>query len=206
LFITFEGGEGTGKSTQVERLAVRLRSLGHACILTREPGGTPEAEAVRELLVTGDITRWSAEAEALLNYAARDSHLRKVIGPALDSGQTVICDRFIDSTMAYQCYAGGAPMDMVNALQAHVVGSRIPDLTLVFDLDPGIGLERARTRGDIRSDRFERKGLSYHQTLRQAFLTIANTNPARCTVIDAAGSIETVAQSVWQAVEVHLNG
>jgi dTMP kinase len=206
IFITLEGGEGTGKSTQAKTLANRLQQIGKVCVLTREPGGTIEAEAVRELLVTGDVARWSASAEALLNYAARDSHIRELIAPALDAGKTVICDRFIDSTRAYQMYAGDAPSVLINALEASIVAKRLPNLTLVFDLDPKLGLGRAAARGTDRADRFERKGLVFHQKLRDAFLSIASAEPMRCRVIDAAQSIEDVATAVWHEVLGLIDG
>jgi dTMP kinase len=206
IFITLEGGEGTGKSTQAKTLANRLQQIGKVCVLTREPGGTIEAEAVRELLVTGDVARWSASAEALLNYAARDSHIRELIAPALDAGKTVICDRFIDSTRAYQMYAGDAPSVLINALEASIVAKRLPNLTLVFDLDPKLGLGRAAARGTDRADRFERKGLVFHQKLRDAFLSIASAEPMRCRVIDAAQSIEDVARAVWHEVSGLIDG
>lgn len=198
MFITFEGGEGTGKSTQVKLLAERLRGQGTEVVLTREPGGTPEAEAIRAILVNGNPDSLSPEAEALLNYAARDLHLRQLIRPALEAGQTVICDRFMDSTRAYQSCAGGAKASFIDALEKAIVAKTIPNLTLIFDLDPKLGLERAKSRGG--EDRFERKGLAFHQKLRSGFLDIAAKNPKRCKVIDASQSVETVAQSVWQAV------
>ncbi len=206
LFITLEGGEGTGKSTQAKRLAAKLEELGEDLVLTREPGGTPQAEELRDLLVTGDVGRWSASAEALLNYAARDSHIRTLIAPALDAGKTVICDRFIDSTRAYQMYAGDAPKALIDALEASIVGMRMPSLTLVFDLDPEVGLARAAARGTDRADRFERKGLAFHQNLRESFLAIARAEPNRCRVINAALSVDDVTAVVWREVEGVING
>ena len=197
MFITFEGGEGTGKSTQVKLLAERLRAEGKDVVTTREPGGTPEAEALRALLVSGDPNSWSAEAEALLNYAARDSHLAKVIRPALTAGKTVICDRFMDSTRAYQGYAGGCSMALIDELQRSIVGTTMPNLTLVFDLDPKLGLSRAKLRADVDEDRYERKGLAFHQRLRDGFLAIAKAEPVRCKLVDASQDIEGVARQVW---------
>jgi dTMP kinase len=199
MFITFEGGEGTGKSTQVKLLAERLRAEGKDIITTREPGGTPEAEALRALLVSGDPSSWSAEAEALLNYAARDSHLAKVIRPAMAAGKTVICDRFMDSTRAYQGYAGGCSMALIDELQRSIVGNTTPNLTLVFDLDPKLGLARAKLRADADEDRYERKGLAFHQRLRDGFLAIAKSEPVRCKLIDASLDIEGVTHQVWLA-------
>lgn len=205
-FLTLEGGEGTGKSTQAKLLAARLAAKGLSIVQTREPGGTPEAEALRALLVNGDVGRWTAEAEALLNYAARDSHLQKLIRPALASDKFVLCDRFMDSTRAYQGFAGQCDMILLDALEASIVGATRPDLTLVFDLDPAIGLARAKSRGDGSEDRYERKGLAFHQMLRGGFLSIARTDAARCRVIDATGTVEEVASRVNAVVERVLNG
>ncbi len=200
MFITFEGGEGTGKSTQVRLLTDRLRGSGKKVTATREPGGTPEADALRALLVDGDPGRWTPEAETLLNYAARDSHLKQVIRPALSKGDTVLCDRFMDSTRAYQGYAGGCDFALIDHLEKLIVGETRPNLTLVFDLDPEVGLSRAKSRGDTAQDRFERKGLAFHQKLRAGFLAIAKADPARCKIIDASSSVEKVSARIWEAV------
>ncbi|MBL8906656.1 MAG: dTMP kinase [Rhizobiales bacterium] len=201
LFITFEGGEGAGKSTHCRLLAERLREMGREVTLTREPGGSPSAEQIRELLVSGATNRWSPEAEALLNYAARDSHLRETIRPALAGGRIVICDRFIDSTRAYQGYAGGCDMGLIDVLEKRIVGNDRPKLTFVFDLDVAQGLERAGGRATPGEDRFERKGLGFHQRLRNGFLAIAKAEPVRCKVIDASGPVEATAAAVWRHVE-----
>ncbi len=206
FFVTFEGGEGTGKSTQLKLLADSFRSRGVAIVQTREPGGTPEAEVLRSLLVNGDPGRWTAEAEALLNYAARSSHLRQVIRPALAEGKIVLCDRFSDSTRAYQGYAGGCDLSLLDALEAAIVGPTKPDLTFIFDIDPAAGLARARSRGDDSEDRYERKGLEFHQKLRNGFLKIARTEPTRCRVIDASGSIEDVKARIGAAAEHLFHG
>ena len=206
LFVTFEGGEGTGKSTQLKLLAEKLTAQGHQVVQTREPGGTAEAEVLRALLVNGDTGRWTAEAEALLNYAARDSHLRKVIRPALALGHTVLCDRFMDSTRAYQGHAGGCDMRLLDSLETSIVGNTRPTLTLLFDLDPAEGLARAKSRGDGSEDRYERKGLAFHQALRRGFLEIAKGEPARCRVIDATGSVEEVAGLVRKVVGPLFHG
>ncbi len=198
MFITFEGGEGTGKSTQVKLLAGGLRATDVDVLITREPGGTPSAEALRELLVTGETSRWSAEAEALLNYAARDSHLREVIRPALAAGKTVICDRFMDSTRAYQGIAGGCSMTLIDRLESEIVGLTRPNITFVFDLDPVVGLARAKARGTGDEDRYERKGLAFHQNLRQGFLTIAKAEHQRCKLIDAAQSVAAIDAAIWK--------
>lgn len=200
-FITFEGGEGSGKSTQIRRLANRLRETSRNVVVTREPGGTPEAEAVRALLVSGDVTRWTANSEALLNYAAREQHLEQVVRPALAAGKLVLCDRFMDSTRAYQGYAGGCDLAFIDALEKAIVGSARPNLTLIFDLDPETGLERARSRGDaVSEDRYERKGLAFHHKLREGFLDILRRDPNRCRLVDASLSVDEVGESVWNIV------
>ncbi len=197
-FITFEGGEGAGKSTQVVRLAERLRQAGRDVVTTREPGGSPDADAIRELLVTGEPGRWSAAGEALLNYAARESHLNHTVRPALAAGRTVLCDRFADSTRAYQGLAGGLGLEFVERLDLAIVGETQPDITLVFDLDPETGIERAQQRGG--TDRFERKGIGFHRKLRDAFRQIAQDHPGRCHLIDASAGVDDVATQIWQAV------
>ena len=202
MFITFEGGEGTGKSTQLKLLADRLLAEGRIVVQTREPGGTKEAEALRALLVSGETDRWSAESEALLNYAARDSHLHHVIRPALAAGAIVLCDRFMDSTRAYQGYAGGCTFHLLDELERSIVGDTRPTLTLMFDLDPIIGLARAKSRGEGAEDRFERKGLAFHQRIRHGFMEIAKADPQRCRVINANQSVDAVAAAIWG----HLNG
>jgi dTMP kinase len=198
-FITFEGGEGAGKSTQLRRLVKRLAGRGEV-VTTREPGGSPGAEAIRALLVTGAIERWSPISETLLMYAARRDHIERVIAPALTRGAWVLCDRFYDSTRAYQGAAGGAPASLVRALEADVVGELVPDLTLILDLPVAAGLARAAARGDSEG-RFEAKGAAFHKRLRQAFLDIAAAEPDRCKVIAADADIETVAISIGAALD-----
>lgn len=200
-FITFEGGEGAGKSTQARRLADRLRTHGREVVLTREPGGSPGAEQLRALLVEGDADRWSPLSETLMMYAARADHLQRTIRPALARGAWVICDRFLDSTRAYQ--GADAPPGLVAALEQAVVGEELPDLTLVFDLPVEMGLARAGARPGAEA-RFENKGLAFHQGLRAAFLAIAHDEPGRCAVIDAAADIDAVAEAVWAAVAARL--
>jgi dTMP kinase len=200
VFITFDGGEGAGKTTHIKLLAARLEASGLALVLTREPGGSEGAEQLRSLLVEGATGRWSAEAEALLNYAARDSHLRDKIRPALAAGQSVLCDRFMDSTRAYQGYAGGCDLALIDAMERVVVGETRPDLTLIFDLDPKIGLERAKGRGDSAEDRYERKGLEFHERLRDGFLAIAKAEPERCKVIDGSLPIDKIETIIWREV------
>jgi dTMP kinase len=200
-FISFEGGEGSGKSTQIRLLAERLEGRGRNVLLTREPGGTPEAEAVRGLLVSGDVARWTAKAEALLNYAAREQHLEEVIRPALAAGRIVLCDRFMDSTRAYQGYAGGCDLAFIDALEKAVVGPTRPQLTLIFDVDPAAGLARARARGDaLTEDRYERKGLAFHARLREGFLDILRRDPKRCRLVDASQELDAVSADVWSIV------
>lgn len=199
-FITLEGGEGTGKSTQIARLAERLRPLVGEVVVTREPGGSPGAEAIRALLVNGPAEKWSAQTETLLMYAARRDHIERVIEPALSRGAWVICDRFADSTRAYQGAAGGADPAMIRALEDHVLGGLSPDLTLVLDLPVDAGLARAQARGEGEG-RFESKGRAFHEALRQAFLDIAAREPERCRVVDAQGRVEDVAGRIAEAVK-----
>lgn len=202
-FITVEGGEGTGKSTQVARLAERLRGAGLEVVATREPGGSPGAEHLRALLVQGQADRWSPMSEALLMYAARRDHLERVIGPALERGAWVVSDRFADSTRAYQGAGGGVDPALVEDLDRWVVGEAQPDLTLIFDLPVEMGLERAFGR-DMFEVRFEEKGTAFHQRLRDGFLAVAAAHPQRCMVIDADGDAEAVAERVWRVVEDRL--
>lgn len=203
-FITIEGGEGTGKSTQIARLAAWLQPHVGDVVRTREPGGSPGAEAIRDLLVNGPPEKWSAQTETLLMFAARRDHIERVIEPALSRGAWVICDRFTDSTRAYQGVAGGADVSLIRALEDHVVGSIKPDLTLILDLPTELGLERAGARGQGEG-RFEAKGADFHTRLRQAFLAIANAEPERCVVIDAGGSPEQVGARLTAAVIERLN-
>jgi dTMP kinase len=194
-FVTFEGGEGGGKSTQLRRLAEVLRARGEAVVTTREPGGSPGAEEIRRLLVEGEPGRWPAEAEALLHFAARAEHLAKVIRPALDAGEWVLCDRFVDSTMAYQGYGQGLELAWLKRLRERVVGATEPGLTLILDLPVETGLGRAREQ-----QRYERMGQAFHEKLQAGFLAIAREEPERCAVIDATQSIDAVAAEVQAAV------
>lgn len=206
FFITLEGGEGTGKSTQAKKLSGYLRKAGHDVVQTREPGGTPEAEGLRDLLVRGEPSRWSAEAEALLNYAARDHHLNHLIRPALARGSWVLCDRFMDSTRVYQSYAGGCPEELVDALEKAIVKETRPHLTFIFDLEPSVGLARANGRTMGGGDRFERKGLPFHEKLRKGFAAIAAREPMRCKLIDAAQDEDTVFAAILKHVEALSRG
>ena len=195
-FIVFEGGEGAGKSTQVQRLADALRARGQDVVTTREPGGSPGAEAIRTLLVSGDAARWSPETEVLLIYAARMDHLDRTIRPALAKGQWVICDRFADSTTAYQGYGMGVDRAYLEELRRRVVRGDEPGLTLIFDLPVEVGLARA-----VASQRYEKMGREFHETLRGAFLEIAAAKDGRQrVVIDAGKSQDEVARQVLDAV------
>jgi dTMP kinase len=204
-FISFEGGEGSGKSTQVKLLAESLRKTGLNVILTREPGGSPASEEIRDLLVSGAVDRWSPMAEVLLNYAAREMHVKKTIQPALERGDWVITDRFFDSTLAYQGYGGGVDPLRIDAIRKIVLDQFAPDLTLILDLPGEEGLNRAGKRmleNKSGEDRFERMERDFHHRLRDGFLTIAAAEPTRCRVIEASGDETQVASRVMTAVSV----
>lgn len=206
-FITFEGGEGGGKSTQVKMLAAALERAGQTVVVTREPGGAPEAEVIRELLVSGAVDRWSPMAEVLLNYAARDMHVRQTVRPALERGDWVISDRFSDSTMAYQGYGGGVEPARIKGIHQAVLGDFKPDLTLILDLEVTDGLARAGKRlveAGSAEDRFERMERDFHHRLRDGFLEIAKLEPLRCRVIDASRDIDAVAENVRKTVSEML--
>lgn len=203
-FITLEGGEGAGKSTQVKRLAAKLEATGYRVVVTREPGGAPGAEAIRELLVKGDTGRWAPRTEALLHFAAREEHLARTIRPALDRGDWVISDRFVDSTMAYQGVAQGLGAEFITRLRDLVVRDDMPALTLILDLPSELGLARAAGRTNDGEDRYERMKLEFHQILRQAFLDIAKSEPGRCAVIDAAQDEDRVAEAIWAETKTRL--
>ena len=201
--VTFEGGEGAGKSTQIARLAERLGATGVRVVRTREPGGTPGAEAVRHVLLAGGARRYGSSAEALLFAAARADHVDRLIGPALSDGAFVLCDRFTDSTRVYQGIAGVAA-HLLAALERIALGGVTPDLTLILDVPASVGLARAASRAGGGPDRFEGDPLEEHEARRQAFLSIARAEPARCVVIDATADADSVADAVWRAVEVRL--
>ena len=203
FFITLEGGEGAGKSTQAALLASRLNDHGLDVVSTREPGGSPGAESIRALLVTGAQDRWSPVTETLLMYAARRDHIERLIRPALKRNATVICDRFIDSTRAYQGVAGGVPAGLIDALETLTLDGVWPDLTLIFDLPPEIGLARAASRG-TKDVRFETKDVEFHGRLRDGFLEIARREPDRCAIVDASLAPDAVAELVWSIVEPRL--
>jgi dTMP kinase len=206
-FITFEGGEGAGKTTQTALLQKRLGERGIEVVVTREPGGTPRAEAIRKVLLSGAVKNYGPLAEALLFYVARDSHLELIIRPALARGRWVICDRFFDSTRAYQGAAGGVSVASLHAMERVVVGATRPDFTLILDLPPEEGLQRAIARtveAGGEADRFEKMNLKFHERLRQEFLDIAAAEPWRCVVIDASQPAEAVAREIWSAVRERL--
>jgi dTMP kinase len=204
-FITFEGGEGTGKSTQAARLALRLESYGLAVQLTREPGGSPGAEIIRHVLLSGAAKPLGADVEAMLFAAARDDHVQCTILPALRSGKWVVCDRFADSTRVYQGILGQVDQKLINVLERVSVGELSPDLTVILDVPVEVGLERAKLRrGSAQADRFEGEGAEFHEKLREAYLAIAAREPDRCVVIDASGAKQDVANAIWQAVQSRL--
>lgn len=201
-FITLEGGEGAGKSTLQRGLAEALRARGLDVIATREPGGAAGADAIRALLVQGEANRWSALEEALLLAAARLNHLTHTIRPALAHGAWVLCDRYYDSTRAYQVGAGGLDAKALDALNA-LIGVDRPDLTLVMDIDPDLGLARSRG-GDIGEDRFEKKGAAFHARVRAEFLAIAAREPDRCVIVDAAQPSAAVLSRALTLIEERL--
>ncbi|WP_315737979.1 MULTISPECIES: dTMP kinase [unclassified Bradyrhizobium] len=204
-FVTFEGGEGAGKSTQIKMLADHLQKEGVRLVLTREPGGSPGAEIMRHLVLSGMGRLLGPEAETLLFAAARDDHVRNVILPALNQGSWVLCDRFFDSTRAYQGSQGKVAPDVLNAMQRVTIGDLKPDLTLILDVPVEIGLQRAAARrGTGTPDRFEGEDIKFHKGLREAFHKIAAEDPRRCVLIDATASAETVSQLVWDAVRERL--
>lgn len=202
-FVTLEGGEGAGKSTQLRLLADSLGACGLDVVLTREPGGSPGAEEIRQLLVSGETGRWGGMTEALLHTAARRDHLERTVWPALDAGSWVLCDRFFDSTMAYQGYGLGLGREPIEALQRVALGDFRPDLTLILDLPVEVGLERAQLRRGG-EDRYERMDLSFHRHLRDGFLDIAAREPGRCAVVDAAHPVEVVQAAILDVVTRRL--
>lgn len=220
-FITFEGGEGSGKSTQAKRLADRLTAEGHAVTVTREPGGSPFAERLRALILDPKLETHSPLAEALLFASARADHLEQVIRPALAAGRFVVCDRFSDSTRVYQGYAGRVEPRLLEALELIIVQHTKPDLTIVVDIPAEIGLARASLRlntqpnqapsektpkqpRSLLADRFEARGLDFHKKLREGFVEIARLEPHRCVVVDGQKSPDDVARDVWAAVQSRL--
>jgi dTMP kinase len=204
-FITFEGGEGTGKSTQAAMLALRLESLGIGVQLTREPGGSPGAEIIRHVLLSGAAKPFGPEVEAMLFAAARDDHVQCTILPALRAGKWVICDRFADSTRVYQGALGHVDERLIKGLERVSIGDLAPDLTVILDMPVETALERVKLRrGGATPDRFEAENVEFHQKLRDAYLAIAAEEPRRCVVIDASAAKEAVAKEIWDAVKSRL--
>ena len=202
-FITLEGGEGAGKSTQVARLKELIEARGHECIATREPGGAPGAEMVRKLLVEGPTERWDGVTEALLHFAARREHLRTTVLPAIARGAWVVSDRFADSTMAYQGYGHGIDRAILGTLYDITVGAFRPDLTLILDLPVDTGLGRAASRRG-KETRYESLPLDFHERVRAGFLDIAAADPERCVVIDATAGIDDIARAIGDALATRL--
>ncbi len=204
-FITFEGGEGSGKSTHAATLAQRLKSLALNVVLTREPGGSTGAEIIRHILLSGIAKPLGAETEAILFAAARDDHVRNTIVPALKAGSWVICDRFIDSTRVYQGALGNVDPRLIRSLERVTVGAALPELTFILDVPAQVGLARAKSRrGQDVADRFEAESLEFHEKLRQAYRTLAAEEPARCVVIDGRAPREVVADRIWSIVQKRL--
>ena len=200
-FISFEGGEGAGKSTHIKLLAERLADAKVQTIVTREPGGSPGAEIIRHLVLSGMGKLLGAEAETLLFAAARDDHVRTVIEPALKQGIWVLCDRFSDSTRVYQGILGQVSPTILSAMQRVTIGDLKPDLTLILDVPVEVGLQRAaKRRGTGTADRFEAEGIKFHQELREAYRRIAAAEPQRCLLIDASAEPDIVAANIWSAL------
>jgi len=209
LFISFEGGEGSGKTTQIRRLESWFRQRGREVVVTREPGGSPGAEEIRNLLLTGDPGRWDAVTEALLMFASRRDHVERTIRPALTEGKVVLCDRFADSSVAYQGFGHGLGAEFIRNLWQIAIDGFKPDLTLIFDLPVEVGLERAGARFtnvSAAEDRFERMGTEFHQRLRNGFIEIARKNPERCEIVDANGDIDLVCERMISVVSTRLSG
>jgi dTMP kinase len=205
-FITFEGGEGTGKSTQASLLAERLRGYGLGVVVTREPGGSPGAEAIRHVVLSGAAQPLGSHAEAILFAAARDDHVSQLIRPALEAGRWVICDRFADSTRIYQGVLGNVDPRVISSLERITVGDTKPDVTVILDVPTELGFERASSRrGRGRADRFEAETLEFHNKLREAYRELAEGEPDRCVLIDAGGEASTVADAVWAVINRRLD-
>ena len=205
-FITFEGGEGSGKSTQAGILANRLARAGRKVFATREPGGSPAAEEIREVLLAGQVWQFGPFAEALMFSVARADHVENAIGQALLEGKWVVCDRFLDSTRAYQGATAGVPRGLINALERLTVGGLMPDITFILDIPPEEGLARAvERRSGAAPDRFESQEVMLHERVRRAFLDIAEEEPERCVVIDASQPEAMVAEDVWEVVLQRLS-
>jgi len=205
-FITFEGGEGSGKSTQIKKLAERLEASSLRALITREPGGSPGAEIIRHLVLSGMGRLLGPDAETLLFAAARDDHVRTVIQPALGQGTWVLCDRFSDSTRVYQGRLGHVAPELLNALQRVTIGDLKPDLTFILDVPVEVGLKRAAVRrGNSAPDRFESEDVRFHQELREGYREIAAAEPERCVLIDATADVDTVAAQIWAVLRARLS-
>lgn len=204
-FITFEGGEGTGKSTQAAMLALRLEALGIGVLLTREPGGSPGAEIIRHVLLSGAAQPLGPDAEAILFAAARNDHVECAIRPALDASKWVICDRFADSTRVYQGALGKVDPRLIKSLERVAIGDLVPRLTFILDLPVEAGLARRRQRaGGAAPDRFEAEDVAFHEKLRQAYLALAGHEPKRCVIIDASRNKEEIAKQIWTIINERL--
>ena len=204
LFITIEGGDGCGKTTQIQNLTNRIKSIVLSpYVVTREPGGAPSAELIRGLLVNGDVEKWRPATEGLLMSAARHEHVEQIIRPALAQNKLVMSDRFVDSTIVYQGIVGGVARNDIDAMNHIACGDIYPDVTIILDIDSQIGLARAKSRG-TGEDRFEAKGLAYHEKVRAGFLDIATDDPSRCVVINANRTPDDIAEDIWQVVRPHL--
>lgn len=207
IFVSFEGGEGAGKSTQIALLRARLEAIGRSVLATREPGGSEIAEGIRSILLSGNAKHLGIAGETILFAAARRDHVETLVGPALLRGEIVLCDRFVDSTRVYQGWVAGLEARLLDGLEIAATGGWMPDATVIIDVPVSIGLERARTRRVARNetaDRFEAESVAYHERVRAAFLSIAASEPARCIVVDGSGSAEAVSSLVWSALAPRL--
>ncbi|KQR68673.1 thymidylate kinase [Rhizobium sp. Leaf341] len=212
MFVTFEGGEGVGKSTQIRRLADALKTQGHDVLITREPGGSAGAEAVRHVILSGAAESYGVRMEALLFAAARSDHVETVIRPALDDGQIVLCDRFMDSSRVYQGITGNLPEPLIDGLERVAINGLRPDMTIILDMPAAQGLARARERANQSAeslkavpDRFEKEELETHEKRREAFRDIAARNPERCRIVDASRPIDVIAGDVLAAVQALIS-
>ena len=212
FFISLEGGEGSGKTTQINRLVETLQERDYDVVITREPGGTPESESIRNLLVQRDGGNWNAMSEVLLLFAARSMHVENLIKPALDDGKIVICDRFTDSTMAYQGFGRGLNIKKIEEIEKISIDGFKPDLTFILDIDVRTGLERSNSRlasengADQTEDRFERMDLDFHEKLREGFLDIAKNNEGRCYILNAGQSIGHLSEEIENITLAKLQG
>lgn len=203
VFVTFEGGEGVGKSTQIQHLAQALKNKGRDVVVTREPGGCPSAEAVRDLLFTPDYDgAWTPEAETLMMFAARAQHIQEVIAPALIAGKIVLCDRYMDSTRVYQGVVKGVDSSLIESLEHNIIGAYVPNLTIILDLDAETAMSRVQSRGA--SNQNDRGDVKFYDRLRQGFLHITKDNEARCVIVDASQEEKAIATRILSVVEEKL--